>query len=31
MVTREELLTLLNSTETYRIERTASITNMDKL
>lgn len=30
MVTREELLTLLNSTETYRIERTASITNMDK-
>ena len=30
MITREELLGLLASTETYRIERTISTTNMDK-
>ena len=30
MITKEELLDLLASTETYRIERTISTTNMDK-
>ena len=30
MITKEELLGLLASTETYRIERTISTTNMDK-
>lgn len=30
MITKEELLALLNSTETYRIEKTVSTTNKDK-
>ena len=30
MITREELLDLLKSTETYRVEKTISTTNMDK-
>ena len=30
MITREELLLLLDSTETYRVEKTISTTNMDK-
>ena len=30
MITRNEVLELLSSTETYRIERTVSTTNMDK-
>ena len=30
MITKEEVLQLLKSTETYRIERTASTSDMDK-
>ena len=30
MITKEEVLQLLSSTETYRIERTTSIRDMDK-
>ena len=30
MITKDELLSLLNSTETYRVEKTISTTNMDK-
>lgn len=30
MITREKLLDLLKSTETYRVEKTISTTNMDK-
>ena len=30
MITKEELLVLLESTETYRVERTVSTTNIDK-
>ena len=30
MITKEELLDLLKSTETYRVEKTISTTNMDK-
>lgn len=30
MITKEELLNLLDSTETYRVEKTISTTNMDK-
>ena len=30
MITKNEVLELLSSTETYRIERTVSTTNMDK-
>ena len=30
MITKEEVLQLLKSAETYRIERTASISDMDK-
>ena len=30
MITKDELLDLLKSTETYRVEKTISTTNMDK-
>ena len=30
MISKEEILELLKSTETYRVERTVSTTNMDK-
>ena len=30
MITREEILDLLKSTESYRVERTISINNMDR-
>ena len=30
MITKEELLELLGSTETYRVEKTVSTGNMDK-
>ena len=30
MISKDELLELLNSTETYRVEKTISTTNMDK-